>query len=101
MNAQLRALIGVFVCMSALVSAQVTEVPALYITPSDGFEVYLAAAMHKKKVPVRVVLNPDAATHILTTTAIEFEKVSTGSRSSAVCSLTAPGPRTRRIRPCT
>ena len=57
MRLPLTALIAALVCawVSMPVSAQMTEPPALYITPSDGFEVYLAAAMHKKRVPIRAV----------------------------------------------
>jgi hypothetical protein len=36
--------------------------------------------MQKKKVPIRVVLNPEGATYILTATTVQVEKVSTGSK---------------------
>ena len=48
----------------------------MYITPNDGFETYLAAALQKKKVPMRVVLNPESANYILTATTVHKEKVS-------------------------
>jgi len=47
-----------FVCDLVAASAQINY-KTLYITPNDdGFEVYLAAAMTKKKVPVTVVTDP-------------------------------------------
>jgi hypothetical protein len=55
----------------------VVQLPAVYITPNDGFETYLAAALHKRKVPIRVVLNPDSDSYILTATTVQTEKVST------------------------
>ena len=42
------------------------EGPSIYITPtSDGFEVYLAAALVKKGVPVKVLDHQDGATYTL------------------------------------
>ena len=58
----------------------VVQLPAVCITPNDGYETYLAAALHKRKVPIRVVLNPDSASYILTATTVQIEKVSTGSK---------------------
>lgn len=58
-----------------------TNYPTLYISPTDdGFEVYLTAAMHKKKVPVTVTKNPENATYTLTAAEVEVEKVSTGAK---------------------
>lgn len=58
-----------------------TSLPTLYIVPTDdGFETYLTAAMHKKKVPVAVTKNADGATYTLTAAQVEIEKVSTGSK---------------------
>jgi hypothetical protein len=60
--------------------AQVTN-PTLYVEPtSEGFEVYVAAAMTKKKVPVTVMTKADGATYTLKTAAIEEEIVSTGRK---------------------
>lgn len=67
-------------CVALTASAQ-QSIPTLYISPTDdGFEVYLTAAMHKKKVPVTVIKNPDNATYTLTAAEVEIEKVSTGSK---------------------
>ena len=58
-----------------------TNSPTLYISPTDdGFEVYLTAAMHKKKVPVTVTKNSENATYTLTAAEVAIEKVSTGSK---------------------
>ena len=58
-----------------------TSDPAVYITPTDGnFEVYLAAAMSKKKVPVTVVTRPEGAAYTLTATAPDIEEVGTSSK---------------------
>ncbi len=55
--------------------------PTLYITPTeDNFEVYIAAAMSKKKVPVVVTKNPEHADLVLTTSGVEIQKQSTGSK---------------------
>ena len=55
--------------------------PTLYITPTDdNFEVYIAAAMTKKKVPVTVTKNPEKADLVLTTTGVEVQKQTTGSK---------------------
>ena len=63
------------------VAAQVPATPTIYITPSeDGFETYVVAALHKKKVPVTVVEAQDAAGYTLKMARVEVEKVSTGSK---------------------
>ena len=56
--------------------------PALYVAPPGRrrFEVYLAAAVHKKGVPVRVVDKEENATLILRAAPVEEKKVSTGSK---------------------
>lgn len=59
----------------------VQETRTLYVTPTeDNFEVYIAAAMTKKKVPVTVTKNKEEADFILTTTGVEIQKQSTGSK---------------------
>lgn len=69
-----------FVAVIATAFAQ-TAGPLLYIEPTDdGFEVYLTAAMTKKKVPVSVTTNPDLATYRLKAAAIDVEKVTTGKK---------------------
>lgn len=66
------------VLVPALASAQ-TE--TIYITPtSDGLEVYIAAAIVKKKVPVRVSTVQDNADLTLKASEVEVEKVSTGAK---------------------
>lgn len=68
------------ILMTAAGVAQGTRT-AIYIEPTDdGFEVYLAAAMHKKQVPVSVVTNRAKATYTLKAANVEVEKVSTGSK---------------------
>jgi hypothetical protein len=53
----------------------------LFIEPtSDGFEVYLAAAMTKKKVPVTVTTDSSKADYTLKASEVEIHKVSTGSK---------------------
>ena len=53
----------------------------IYITPtSDGLEVYLAAAIVKKKVPVRVSTVADNADFTLKASEVEVQKVSTGAK---------------------
>jgi len=70
----------VFVAVTATAFAQ-TPGYLLYIEPTDdGFEVYLTAAMTKKKVPVSVTTNPDLATYLLKAAAIDVEKVTTGKK---------------------
>ena len=55
--------------------------PTLYITPTeDSFEVYITAAMTKKKVPVTVTKKAENADLVLTTTGVEIQKQSTGSK---------------------
>lgn len=57
------------------------ETRTLYVTPTeDNFEVYIAAAMTKKKVPITVTKNKDEADFVLTTTGVEVQKQSTGSK---------------------
>jgi len=57
------------------------EVPTLYIPPTgDGFEVYLAAAMVKKGVPVAVLDHEDGATYTLKAAQVETKKVGGGTK---------------------
>ncbi len=68
------------VAVSAVGSAQ-PAAPTLFIAPAEGgFHTYLAAAMHKKKVPVTVVVEPAGASFTLTAAEIEVETVTTGKR---------------------
>jgi hypothetical protein len=55
--------------------------PTMYITPSeDGFHTYLAAAMHRKEVPVTIMNVPDGVKFTLTAAAIDIHKETTGSK---------------------
>ena len=75
--------------------------PALYVAPpGDGFEVYLAAAIHKKGVPVRLVEKEENATLILKAAAVEEKRVSTGAKVVNCLFLYAAGMKTRAILPC-
>ncbi|PYR93577.1 MAG: hypothetical protein DMF84_09250 [Acidobacteria bacterium] len=57
------------------------ELPTLFIPPSgDGFEVYLAAAMVKKGVPVAVLDHEDGATYTLKAAQVETKKVGGGTK---------------------
>ena len=53
---------------------------ALAATTFRPLEVYIAAAMSKKKVPVVVTKNPEHADLVLTTSGVEIQKQSTGSK---------------------
>ncbi|MGA2001621.1 MAG: hypothetical protein ABSG52_16680 [Terriglobales bacterium] len=58
-----------------------TPKPTLYIEPTgDGFDVYLAAALTKKGVPVTVVDQPGNATFTLKAAPLEIKKETTGSK---------------------
>jgi hypothetical protein len=49
-------------CLLVAVPAY-AQTPTVFITPTpQGFEVYLAAALAKKQVPVAVVTQPEVAT---------------------------------------
>ena len=77
-----RGVLSLVVCMMLAegVSAQ-GVLPSLYVQPTDdGFQTYITAAIHKKKVPVMVVTKPVDAAYTLTAAAIEVETVSTGKR---------------------
>ncbi len=55
--------------------------PSIYIVPtSDNFEVYLAATLVKKGVPVDVVDHEDGATFTLKAAAVETQKVGGGAK---------------------
>ena len=75
--------------------------PAFYVAPpGDGFEVYLAAAVHKKGVPVRVVDKEENATLILRAAPVEEKKVSTGSKVVNCLFLYCGGNSNKAILPC-
>jgi hypothetical protein len=57
------------------------SVTQLHITPTgDGFENYLAAAMAKKNVPVRVVERADRATLTLKASQVQMKKDGAGTK---------------------
>jgi len=67
-------------CLTSTVFAQ-TEPPAIYVAPtSDGFEVYIAAAIRKKAVPAVVVDKPENAAYTLKPAQIQVHKETTGSK---------------------
>jgi hypothetical protein len=68
------------VLLPLLAAAGDTAKPTIYIEPQEGFEVYLAAAMGKKEVPVEVVTQQASATYLLKSSAIIAKKESTGSK---------------------
>jgi hypothetical protein len=75
---QLLTWIATFLVWSSVAHAQT---PTIYIEPADdGFEVYVVAAIHKKKVPVALVDTEDKAAFTLKAAKVEVEKVSTGSK---------------------
>ena len=57
------------------------QVPSVYITPTgDGFEVYLAAALVKKEVPLTVLDHQEGATYTLTAAQVETKQVGGGTK---------------------
>jgi hypothetical protein len=57
----MKAALGLL-CLLVAVPAY-AQTPTVFITPTpQGFEVYLAAALAKKQVPVAVVTQPEVAT---------------------------------------
>ena len=69
------------VCLIAGLASAEEAKPTLYIAPNgDGFDVYLAAAMSKKEVPVTLVDKPENATYTLKAAQVEVQKESTGSK---------------------
>lgn len=79
MKARVSSWCACMVVMASVASAQ--SGPTLHITPtSDTFDVYLAAAMVKKNVPVTVTTNPEGATYTLKASAVEIQQQSTGSK---------------------
>jgi hypothetical protein len=73
-------LLVALVAITSVSSAQSAK-PTLYIQPTeDGFQTYITAAIHKKKVPVTVVTSPENATYMLATAEVEVEKVTTGRK---------------------
>src|SRR5437667_10855528 len=76
-----RLLVLALLASATVATTGQTERPMLYITPTtDGFEVYLSAAMLKKEVPVTIVTKEESATLVLKASAVEIQQQSTGSK---------------------
>ena len=57
------------------------QTKTIYITPtSDGLEIYIAAAIVKKKVPIQVSTVAEKADYMLNASEIEVKKVGTGAK---------------------
>ena len=69
----------VAVALSASAAAQGTT-KRLYVEPADGFEVFIAAAMAKKRVDIQVVTDAAKADLVMKTSALEVQKVGTGAK---------------------
>lgn len=77
----MRMIVTLFALLLSAGSALAQERPTLFITPTgDTFEVYLAAAMTRKQVPVIVVTKEDGASLVLKASAVEVQQQSTGSK---------------------
>ena len=55
----------------ALISTKIVPGSRVYITPMDGFENYLAAALGKKKVQLIPVTDKDQADYVITGTSLD------------------------------
>ncbi len=68
------------ILLASGITATATQTPAhgkpsVYVTPSDdGFEVYVAAALMKKDVPVTILSRPENATYTLKGSSIDVQK---------------------------
>ncbi len=85
MTGRIATALLLLLCAGAVIAQESAAVrdtkPAMYVVPpGDGFEVYMAAAMIKKNVPVRVVDKEENATLILRAAPVEEKKVSTGTK---------------------
>jgi len=57
--------------MPALLSTKIIPGSKVYVTPMDGFENYLAAALGKKKVQLIPVMDKDLADYVITGTSLD------------------------------
>ena len=74
-------LLTIVVAFLAIPAPAQQEKPSLYIPPTgDGFEVYLAAAMVKKEVPVLVLDHEEGATYALKAAKVETKQVGGGTK---------------------
>jgi hypothetical protein len=69
-----------FILVATVFAATPATNRTIYIEPQQGFETYLAAAMHKKDVPVDVVLDKSKAQYWLIVVPIEVHQESTGGK---------------------
>jgi hypothetical protein len=70
---------AVFCLLGTVALAQ--EYPTLFIQPSqDGFDVYLAAAIVKKGVPVTILDHEEGAQYVLKASAVETKQVGGGTK---------------------
>lgn len=81
MKTILLALACSFVTIVPMLQAADSARPIVYIEPADGFEVYMAAALTQKKVPVDVATSADRAQYVFRIDAVEEKKISTGSKA--------------------
>jgi hypothetical protein len=71
----------VFSVTSALAAQATGQQETVYITPGDNqFEVYIAAAMHKKDVPLTIVNKQENADYVLTASSVVEKSETTGSK---------------------
>ncbi|MBV9762173.1 MAG: hypothetical protein JO340_16540 [Acidobacteriaceae bacterium] len=72
-------ILGIFASTAALGSAT-----SIYVTPDDGFETNIIAALEKKHVPLDIVTDQTQADYILTATGVHIHKES-GAGKIARC----------------
>src|SRR5258705_1916621 len=78
---RLLPVIALIVALGPMALSAQTNYKTIYITPTDdGFEVYLAAAMTKKNVPVAVTTDASKANYTMKASEVEVTKVSTGTK---------------------
>jgi hypothetical protein len=56
---------------TSIVSTKITMGSTVYIAPMDGFEIYLAAAIGKKKVQLVPVIEKDQADYVINGTSLD------------------------------
>jgi hypothetical protein len=78
----LGACLSVFVLIATAKPSEVPTIPAgskVFISPMNGFETYLKAAMQKKQVPLQIVEDKDSADFIISGES-ESQKASTAKK---------------------
>jgi hypothetical protein len=71
--------LGVVVSAFAVEAPGGKSAPRIYISPQDGFESYISAAIVKKHVPAVVTQNKDDAQYLITS-AVQAKEESAGSK---------------------